>query len=106
MAPLLSLNLSEDVDDVVDDGRRLLTLWKRNPSSRGAVEVVDEVLEAPRRSHKGLVAAVSQLIPKGPRALGGRCLLCTRVVSCENDAVGGLLDDLQKVGEKTCNSSL
>ena len=69
-----SLNSSEDVDDVVDDGRRLLTLWKRTPSSRGAVEVEDEVLEAPRRSHKGLVAAVSQLIPKGPRALGGRCL--------------------------------
>ena len=31
--------------------------------------------------------------------------LCTRVVSCNDDAVGGLLDDLQKVGEKD-NSSL
>ena len=57
------------------------------------------MLEAPRRSHKGLVAAVSRLIPKGPRALGGLVCVYTRSGS-NNDAVGGLLDGFQKVGEK------
>ena len=56
------------------------------------------MLEAPRRSHKGLVAAVSRLIPKGPRALGGLVCVYTRSGS-NNDAVGGLLDGFQKVGE-------
>ena len=56
-----SLSLIEAVDDVVDDGMRKSSSW-------AAVEIVDEVLEAPRRSHKGLVATVCPLTPEGPRA--------------------------------------
>ena len=72
--------------------------------SGDAVGAVDEVLEAPRRSHKGLVAAVSPLNPKGPRALGGLVCVYTRSGSQEDAAcrrVGGLLDVFQKVGEIT-----
>ena len=41
-----SFDLSEAVDDVVDDGMRPLTLWDRKSSSWEAVEIVDEVVEA------------------------------------------------------------